>query len=411
MKILIVTQYFWPETFRINDLAQGLIERGHRVTVLTGLPNYPGGKFFEGYGYRGPYRQDYGGVDVIRVPLIPRGNGGGFQLALNYFAFAVSGAVLAPLRCRGSFDAILVYEPSPITVGVPAIILRALKRVPLLFWVQDLWPESLSATGAVKSQWVMRLVATLVRFLYRRSDRILIQSRAFSAPIEALGADASCIRYFPNSAEEIYQPGKLKAGLEPGLPPGFRVMFAGNIGAAQDFETILAAATLLKQESEIHWLVLGDGRQRAWVAREIEARGLQATFHLLGHYPPEAMPRFFARADAMLVTLRKEPIFALTLPSKVQSYLACAKPIIAAMDGEGARVVTEAGAGVAVPAENPVALADAVLRLARMGLDARQAMGERGRAYFEQHFEREMLLTRLEGWMNELKLSAGQCAS
>jgi len=123
------------------------------------------------------------------------------------------------------------------------------------------------------------------------------------------------------------------------------------------------------------------------------------------------MPRFFARADAMLVTLRKEPIFALTLPSKVQSYLACAKPIIAAMDGEGARVVTEAGAGLAVPAENPVALADAVLRLARMGLDARQAMGERGRAYFEQHFEREMLLTRLEGWMNELKLSAGQCAS
>ncbi len=156
MKILIVTQYFWPETFRINDLAQGLIERGHQVTVLTGLPNYPGGKFFEGYGYRGPYRQDYGGVDVIRVPLIPRGNGGGFQLALNYFAFAVSGAVLAPLRCRGSFDAILVFEPSPITVGVPAIVLRALKRVPLLFWVQDLWPESLSATGAVKSRWVMR---------------------------------------------------------------------------------------------------------------------------------------------------------------------------------------------------------------------------------------------------------------
>src|SRR5258706_12716072 len=180
-------------------------------------------------------------------------------------------------------------------------------------------------------------------------------------------------------------------------------MFAGNIGAAQDFETILAAATLLREETGIQWLVLGDGRLRPWVEREIESRGLQATFHLLGRHPPEAMPRFFARADAMLVTLRKEPIFALTLPAKVQSYLACAKPIIAALDGEGARVVTEAGAGIAVPAEDPSALAEAVLGLARLGSDARQAMGTRGRAYFEQHFEREMLLTRLEGWMNELK--------
>ncbi|HEV7823046.1 MAG TPA: glycosyltransferase family 4 protein, partial [Burkholderiales bacterium] len=402
MRVLIVTQYFWPENFRINDLAQGLIERGHRVTVLTGLPNYPAGRFFDNYGFGGPYREDHDGVDVVRVPLIPRGNGGGFQLALNYVAFALAGAILGPLRCRGEFDAILVYEPSPITVGIPAVALRALKRVPLLFWVQDLWPESLSATGAIKSQWVMRLVATLVRFLYQRSDRILIQSRAFAPSIEALGADAARIRYFPNSAEALYQPGKVQAGLEPGLPQGFRVMFAGNIGVAQDFETILAAATLLKHEPTIHWIILGDGRQRPWVEREIEARGLQATFHLLGRHPPEAMPRFFARADAMLVTLRREPIFALTLPSKLQSYLASAKPIIAAIDGEGARVVTEAGAGVAVPAEDPDALANAVLRLARLTANERQTMGERGRAYFEQHFEREMLLTRLEGWMNEL---------
>ncbi len=348
----------------------------------------------------------------MRVPLIPRGNGGGFRLALNYLAFAIAGAILAPLRCRSEFDCILVYEPSPVTVGVPAVVLRALKRAPLLFWVQDLWPESLSATGAVQSPWIMRRVATLVRFIYRHSDRILIQSRAFATSIEALGVDAARIRYFPNSAEALYQPTARarEAGLEPGLPPGFRVMFAGNIGAAQDFETILAAATLLREETGIQWLVLGDGRLRPWVEREIESRGLQATFHLLGRHPPEAMPRFFARADAMLVTLRKEPIFALTLPAKVQSYLACAKPIIAALDGEGARVVTEAGAGIAVPAEDPSALAEAVLGLARLGSDARQAMGTRGRAYFEQHFEREMLLTRLEGWMNELKPTS-RCAS
>ena len=162
-------------------------------------------------------------------------------------------------------------------------------------------------------------------------------------------------------------------------------------------------AALLKAEPSIQWLVVGDGRLRAWVEQEIAARGLHASVHMLGHYPPEAMPRFFARSDALLVTLKKEPIFALTLPAKVQSYLACAKPIIAALDGEGARVVTEAGAGVAVPAENPAALAAAVLELARLNADERQAMGARGRAYFEQHFEREMLLTRLESWMSDLK--------
>ena len=408
MNILIVTQYFWPESFRINDLAAGLVERRHRVTVLTGLPNYPGGKFFDGYGYGGPGRETYRGVQVMRVPVLPRGAGGGFRLALNYLTFALAATVLAPFKCRGDFDCILVYEPSPITVGIPAVLLRRLKRAPLLFWVQDLWPESLSATGAVRSTAILRLVASLVRFIYRRSDRILIQSRAFAPPITALGADPSVIRYFPNSAETIYQPaGRApEAGLEPGLPPGFRVMFAGNIGAAQDFETILAAATLLKEQTAIQWLILGDGRSRPWVEQEIAARGLRATVHLLGHFATAAMPRFFARADALLVTLKKEPIFALTLPAKVQSYLACAKPIIAALDGEGARVVTEAGAGVAVGAGDPAALANAVLTLARLSADERQAMGERGRRYFEQHFEREMLLSRLENWMNELKPAA-----
>ncbi|MEO7727314.1 MAG: glycosyltransferase family 4 protein [Burkholderiales bacterium] len=405
MKILIVTQYFWPEEFRINDLAIGLRERGNAVTVLTGMPNYPHGRLFKGYGVWRLKRENYQGVDVIRMPLVPRGDGGGFRLAVNYLSFALFASLLAPLRLRGKYDVIFVYEPSPVTVGIPARVLKAFKRAPIVFWVQDLWPQSLNAAGAITARWILGPVEAMVRWIYRGCDRILVQSRAFVAPIEALGADPARIRYFPNSAESLYQPdgAKREAGLEPGLPPGFRVMFAGNIGAAQDFETILAAATLLKQETGIQWLVVGDGRLRPWVEREIVARGLQATVHLLGRFPPEAMPRFFARSDAMLVTLKKEPIFALTLPAKVQSYLACAKPIIAALDGEGARIVTEAGAGVAVAAEDPAALANAVLDLARLGADARQAMGQRGRAYFEQHFEREMLLSKLEGWMNELK--------
>lgn len=403
MRLLIVTQYFWPENFRINDLAVGLRERGHEVTVYTGKPNYPGGRFFEGYGFFGRAVEDHGGVRVLRVPLIARGSASGFRLALNYLSFALFASALAPLRCRGPFDAILVYEPSPITVGLPALVLKALRRAPVLFWVQDLWPESLSATGAVRAQWILGLVERLVRIVYRGCDRILVQSRAFVGPVSRLGVEEERILYFPNSAEALYRPvAAAEAEAERRLlPQGFVVMFAGNIGAAQDFETILGAAERLKSQPDIHWAIIGDGRMLSWVEREVARRGLHATVHLLGRHPVETMPRFFALADALLVTLRRDPIFALTIPAKVQSYLACARPVIAALEGEGARVIEEAGAGIAVAAEQPQALAEAVLRLSRMPQQERAAMGLRGRAYFTAHFERELLIGQLEGWMRE----------
>ena len=405
MKILIVTQYFWPESFRINDLALGFRERGHEVTIFTGKPNYPGGRFYPGYGFFGRARDDYEGIPVVRVPLIPRGNGGSLRLALNYLSFALFASVLA-FRCRGRFDAIFVYEPSPVTVGLPALVLKKLKRAPVLFWVQDLWPESLSATGAVRSSWLLRIVESMVRFIYRHCDRILVQSRAFTAPIEAYGADPARISYFPNSAEALYRPVEPTSDMPEAadMPNGFRIMFAGNIGAAQDFPTIITAARLLADNKDIHWLILGDGRMREWVMGEVEAHDLEATVHLLGRHPVDVMPNYFAFADALLVTLRREPIFALTIPGKVQSYLASGKPIIAALDGEGAHVISEAGAGIAVPSESPDALATAVLELFHMSQERRRTIGLRGRDYFERHFEREMLMNKLDRWINELKL-------
>jgi glycosyltransferase involved in cell wall biosynthesis len=403
MRVLIVTQYFWPEDFRINDVAIGLQERGHEVTVYTGKPNYPGGAFFPGYGLFARPSERYRGISVIRVPLVPRGDGGRARLALNYLSFALWASLMAPLRCRGDFDVTVVYEPSPVTVGVPALVVKALKGTPLLFWVQDLWPESLSATGALRSPALLRWVERLVRHIYRRCDRILVPSRAFIEPIARLGIDAQRILYLPNTAEALYRPaaGSDGAPAVAGLPPGFRVMFAGNVGAAQAFETILAAAERLKSHPGIHWLIVGDGRMLPWVATEIERRNLRGSVHLLGRHPVESMPEFFALADAMLVTLKKHPIFAMTIPTKLQSYLACARPVIAALDGEGARVVLEAQAGLTCPAEEPEALAAAVLAMARLAPEARHEMARRGREYFELHFERAAVLERLEACMNE----------
>jgi colanic acid biosynthesis glycosyl transferase WcaI len=405
MRILIVTQYYWPENFRINDLASGLVQRGHQVEVLTGRPNYPGGQLFNGYGVITPICETHAGVRIFRVPLIPRGGGRGLELVLNYLSFALAGMLLGPLHCRGAYDYLLVYEPSPITAGLPALVLRAIKKTPLLFWVQDLWPESLSATGAITSPWILDRVKTLVQFIYRRCDRILVQAEAFKPPIVSLGVESEKLDYFPNSAEELYQPVKL--GVESAehaqMPGGFRVMFAGNIGAAQDFPTIIKAAELLKSHDDIHFMILGSGRKQAWVKSQVETKGLVDTFHMLGRYPVETMPRFFSLADAMLVTLKKDPIFERTIPAKIQSYMACAKPIIAALDGEGARIVKVAGAGFTCPAEAPQKLAEEILKMYKLPGDARKKMGVSALSYFKLNFERNMLIEKLVQMMAATK--------
>lgn len=401
MHVLIVSQYFWPENFRINDLALGLLERGHQVTVLTGSPNYPAGSFFKGYGYFN--RPDkYHGIKILRVPLIPRGKGGGVRLALNYLSYAVSACLMGPFLCREQYDLILVFQMSPVTQGLPALLLKKLHKSSIFFWVQDLWPESLSAAGAVRSKFILGLVGKLVSFIYKRCDRILIQSRSFHDSVVKLGGDPRCIHYFPNSAESIFTDTPTSSEELPALPMGFKVMFAGNIGAAQDFETILDVVEKLQGAKDIHWIIVGDGRMRHWAETEVARRRLN-NVNFLGRFPLQLMPSFFAQADAMLVTLKKEPIFALTIPSKIQSYLACGKPVIAALDGEGSNVVNSAGAGFACPAENPGAFAQAVLNMYHSSIQEREEMGKRGRAYYEANFDREMLLDRLECWMKEFE--------
>jgi glycosyltransferase involved in cell wall biosynthesis len=403
LKILFISQYFWPENFRINDLALGLSEKGHDVTVLTGIPNYPQGQFYPGYGVFSKRRQDHGGVRVVRVPIIPRGKGGTFQLIVNYLSFTVFAAFLGPLYCRDHYD-LIFFSLSPFTEGIPAMLFKKIKKAPTVFWLQDIWPESLSATGAISSPFVLKMVRTLVRSIYRECDMILTQSRVFSSYIERDGISPDRIRYFPNSAEDLYKPVTLEADASErtNIPPGFKVVFAGNIGTAQDFGTILSAAERIKHYKDIHWVIIGEGRMRPWVEEQVKMRGLSETVHLIGRYPMETMPRFFALADVLLVTLKREPIFALTIPGKVQSYLACARPIIAALDGEGARVVEESGAGLACPAEDPDALAETVLKMYHMTTDERARMARQGRAYFEDNFERHMLLDRLDGWFSEL---------
>jgi colanic acid biosynthesis glycosyl transferase WcaI len=403
MKILLVCQYFHPENFRVNELAFGLRDRGHSVTVLTGLPNYPTGRIFPGYFKLSALREHLQGVTILRTPLIPRFQGRGWQLALNYLSFAFFASVLGPFRCTGKFDVIFVYQLSPVTMAVPGIVIKWLKRTKLVLYVQDLWPESLSATGSIRSPRILRWVRALVRWVYRSSDLILVQSQAFVPLVRENCGTEKRIEYFPTQAESFYRPVERRESRlqELGLSESaFRVCFAGNIGAAQDFETILEAIERLKAHP-IQWLILGEGRMRKWLQSEVAARGLDGRVFLLGAFPPVDMPGFFALSHAMLVTLRPDPAFDQTLPMKVQSYLACAKPIVAALAGEGERVILEAGAGFVAPPGNPAELAEAVLKMSRLSIEQQRAMGERGHRYYLQNFESQMLISRLEGLLLE----------
>ena len=398
MRVLIVSQYFWPEEFRINDLAEGLVERGHEVTVLTGCPNYPGGHLFKGYGLFNK-QESHNGVKIIRVPLIPRGSGSSVRLALNYLSFMISATILAPLLCRGPIDLIFVCQLSPVTVALPAIFLRYLKGVPVIMWVLDLWPESIVAAGGVRASWFHDGVDALVRFIYKHCDHILYSSKGFCSSIQSRGVEPFRLSYFPNWVEPIKDP---PSDPPIQLPEGFKVLFAGNVGEAQDFKTILDAAERLRNNPLIQWIILGEGRQWNWVNEQIKERGLSECFHLFGRFPSDTMPAFFRHADALLVTLKQDPAFNLTVPGKVTTYMSCGKPIIAALDGEGANLIQEASAGLTVSAGNAFELANIVLEMSRLSIENRSQMGLSAKQYCSIHFDRKKLFTQIEESMKRL---------
>jgi len=409
LNILIVSQYFWPENFRINDLVRALLGRGQKVDVLSGQPNYPAGKTFDGYRASGISAQDWEGATLYRVPLAPRGTGSALRLVWNYLSFVLSGSIFGPFVLRGKpVDVIVVYAVSPILQALPAILLKWLKGAKLVILVQDLWPESLEATGFIRNRTVLSMVRVLVRWIYARADLLLVQSEAFIEPVAAL-AQRGKIAYYPNSADNVFISTQQTVSDHcpvAGLDEGFSVVFAGNLGTAQAVETIIEAAALLQDLPAIHFVLVGDGSRVNWIKQQITTLGLK-NVQLTGRYPLEAMPAILSRAGALLVTLKDEPIFAQTVPSKVQVYLAMARPLIACLNGEGARIVEQANAGISCKAEDAHALASAIRKLAALSVEQRNALGQNGLDYFNRHFDRDMLTDTLIAHFQRLLHPAG----
>lgn len=398
MNILIITPHFHPENFRINDFALEFVRKGHKILVLTGIPDYPSGNYFDGYGIIKKNREKYKGIDIYRAPLISRGSGSNFRLALNYITYIIGAGFISLFLLRKKLDMIFVFETSPITVGLPAIFIKKIKRIPICFWVLDLWPESVVSAGNLKSRLIPRMLTPIVKFIYHNCDKILVSSRGFINSIIEKGVERKKIEFFPQWAEPQFRPIEKKIDLlKDSIPENsFKIMFAGNIGEAQDFPSILNAAKLLKDKKHIHWFIIGDGRRAELVKKKIAEYNLQDCFHMLGHQPIDKMPEYYASADAMLFSLKDEYIFSITIPGKVQSYLACGKPILAMINGEAAKIINVSNAGYTCAAGDYNSLADNVIAMSELDQSKIEILSSNSLNYYKDNFDRDMLIDRAE---------------
>jgi len=396
MNILIISQYFYPENFRINDLANYFIEKEHDITVLTGYPNYPNGKLFEGYSLFKNGFELYNKIKIYRTPIVPRG-GSRFQLIINYLSFFISASFSLHKTANKHFDVILVYEPSPITVMIPAIIAKKKLKVPLYFWLLDLWPDSLIATKTTSNKIVIKSIDKLVSYFYCQSDKILISSSYFKEHILERNGKNEQLMYFPNWADkELEESSLIGTNLLPfSLPDGFKVIFAGNVGESQDFETLIEVAKYLKNFEDIKFIIIGEGRKLKWLKEQILSNKLEDRIFLFGSVTIDKVFPILNKADILYLSLRNERIFESTVPGKLQTYLLAGKPIVSAVNGETFKFVKENKVGIACFSGNISEISKAILEIKNMTHERIEEINKNNKKLYWKKFSRSEILNGL----------------
>lgn len=414
MKILVVTQYFWPEEFRINDICDGLYEKGHTLDILTGMPNYPYGKFFEGYSFFNRGQKEYNNMKIDRCYLVPRGENSSIKLALNYISFVITSLFHIPKYLTKKYSNIFVFNTSPITSAIPAIIISKLKKIPSTIYIQDLWPETFYSIVNINNKYIRKIMKKVCTIIYNSFDQLLIASEGYRNILIESGIDEKKIIYFPQWAEDLYSQENIQHTESNSIEDKFIVTFAGNIGKAQSVDTIIEAANLAKENKNIEWNILGDGSEFSNISDLVEKYNLHENVNLLGRKPVSEMPKYFSKSDALIVTLKDTDILRITLPAKVQSYMASGKPLIGAISGAGKEVIEKSKSGLAVSAEDFKGLYESVICLYNMTNEERRNIGLKGKKYFDENFKREMLLDKLEMYLmniskelNKVKGSTG----
>lgn len=407
MRILIICQWYLPEPAHIiHELAQTLADSGHDITALTGFPNYPTGKIYPGYKLRPWQKEKIDDVQVVRVPLYPEHSRSGILRALYYISFALSASILGVWLIRKP-DIIFVYHP-PLTVAIPAWILSRLWRIPFVYQVQDMWPESLAATGMLNNKTALDYVRRAADIVYRKAKLIYVISPGFRKNLLSKDVPDSKIKVVSNWVDtDFYYPAERDEDLarELDLDGRFNIMFAGNIGEAQGLETVIEAAKLVRDLPKIQFVLVGDGTARPMLEQMIADHALTNVL-LLGRYPADKMSTLYALSDVLLIHLKNNPLFRITIPHKTFSYMASGKPIIAALAGDAADVVTSAGCGLSCNAEDPIAVAELARQFYNMPQGKRIRIGELGRQNACQFYQRGSLVGQIEEGLQEVLSSS-----
>ena len=399
--ILVISQYFYPEQFRINDICTEWVNRGYKVSVVTGIPNYPQGKYYKEYGLFKKRREIFNGVKVIRIPLIPRGSNG-LMLVLNYVSFVISG-FFWKLFTKIKADVVFIFEVSPMTQALPGVWYAKKRNIPCYLYVQDLWPENVEIITGVKNKKLIGVIGKMVDYIYDNCTKIFTTSESFVASINRRGVPLEKLVYWPQYAEDFYVPLKRKDVFEIPNDDAFNIVYTGNIGVAQGLDILPNVAEIIKinLNIKIRFNIVGDGRYKVKLMDIINKKNLNDMFNFIPRQPSYEIPRFIAASDAAFLSLTSNSLFAMTIPAKLQSYLACGIPIVASATGETEKIIKESNSGFCSKPEDVEQLSKYIIELSNMSPNDLKQFGENAREYYENNFDKQVLMDKMELYLEE----------
>lgn len=390
--ILVISQYFYPEQFRINDICTEWVKRGYKVTVVTGIPNYPQGEFYDGYDLKHKRTEEWNGIKIIRIPLVPRGKNAIGMIA-NYMSFVASGYIW---KCFTKIraDYVFTFEVSPMTQALLGVWYSKKYKVPNYLYVQDLWPENVEIVTGIHSPIVLKPIGKMVDYIYKNCDEIFATSPSFVKEICKRGVAEEKVHYWPQYAEDFYKPMERKSIPEIPEEDVFKIIFTGNIGYAQGLDILPKTAELLKKEgAKVKFYIVGDGRYKEEFENEINDRDVADMFQLIGRQPAERIPELLAACDAAFLSFMNNPLFEKTIPAKLQSYMACGMPIIASASGETKRIIEEAECGECCEIGDENKLFEVIKNMLKNEDFNKKRFNSR--KYFEKHFEKQILMNQI----------------
>ncbi len=398
MHILIVSQYFFPESFRINDIATEWVKRGYKVTVLTGIPNYPMGKFFPGYSWTKKRKEKWNGVEIIRIPLIARGHSS-IGMVLNYYSFPFFGWFWNRFN-KIDADLVFSFETSPMTQVKIGCGYAKKHKVPHFAYIQDLWPENVETVTGIHNRLIIGPIDRMVDKIYKQLDKIFVTSPSFVDAVvnRKKPVDPNKVIYWPQYAEEFYRP--MDKQTVEGIPndDSFKIAFTGNIGTAQGLDILPQAAKLL-DDVNVRFVIVGDGRYQSEFEKHIDECGVREKFIMIPRVPATRVPEILSACDAGFISFNNTKLWKMTIPAKMQSYMACGKPIIASASGETKRVIEEADCGICCEIGNPDSLSNGIRNLISLDINS---LGDNARRYFDEHFTKTCLMDEMDRYIEAI---------